>query len=39
MKNFSFTQILGQTHVGDNGLFFVALVFMQAAVSFSFYLL
>ena len=39
MKNFNFTQLLGQTHVGDNGIFFVSLVFMQAAVSFSFYLL
>lgn len=39
MKNFNFTQILGEIYVGDNGLFFVSLVFMQAAVSFSYYLL
>ena len=39
MKNFNFTEILGEIYVGDNGLFFVSLVFMQAAVSFSYYLL
>jgi hypothetical protein len=39
MKNFDFTQILGMMYVGDNGIFFVTLVFMQAAVSCSYYLL
>lgn len=39
MKNFDLTEMLGEIYVGDNGLFFVSLVFMQAAVSFSYYLL
>lgn len=39
MKNFEITQILGMLYVGDNGIFFVTLVLMQAAVSCSYYLL
>jgi hypothetical protein len=39
MKNFDITQVIGSLYVGDNGIFFVTLVLMQAAVSCSYYLL